>query len=78
MFPAISSARHAADAKNHCGYPPCEKARLNLENKREEVVVKVTPSVGSVKYKAQHVVLPARIPILTGGKVARSRANGGF
>jgi hypothetical protein len=30
--------------------------------------VKVTPSIGSVKYKAQHVVLAVRIPKLTGCK----------
>jgi hypothetical protein len=34
--------------------------------------------MGSVKYKAQHVVLPARIPVLTGGKWPRGAKNGGF
>jgi hypothetical protein len=41
-------------------------------------VVKVTPSVGSVKYKAQHVVLAVRIPVLIGGKWPGGAENGGF
>jgi hypothetical protein len=40
--------------------------------------VKVTPPIGSVKYKAQHVVLPARIPVLIGGKWPVAAKNGGF
>ena len=41
-------------------------------------VVKVTPSIGSVKYKAQPIVLAVRIPILTGCKWAESTKNGAF
>jgi hypothetical protein len=41
-------------------------------------VVKVTPSVGCVKYKAQHVVLAVRIPVLIGGKWPKDAKNGGF
>jgi hypothetical protein len=41
-------------------------------------VVKVTPSVGCVKYKAQHVVLPVRIPLLMGGKWPKGAKNGAF
>ena len=41
-------------------------------------VVKVTPSVGCVKYKAQHIVLPVRIPVLMGGKWPGGAKNGGF
>ena len=40
--------------------------------------MKVTPSVGSVKYKAQHVVLAVRIPVLMGGKWPGGAENGGF
>jgi hypothetical protein len=43
-----------------------------------DAVVKVTPSVGSVKYKAQHVVLAVRIPVLMGGKWPGGAKNGGF
>src|SRR5260370_42051485 len=39
-------------------------------------VVKVTPSVGCVKYKAQHVVLAVRIPILMGDKWPKVRKMG--
>jgi hypothetical protein len=41
-------------------------------------VVKVTPSVGCVKYKAQHIVLAVRIPILMRGKWPGGAKNGGF
>lgn len=41
-------------------------------------VVKVTPSVGCVKYKAQHIVLLVRIPVLMGGKSVIRAKNGGF
>lgn len=41
-------------------------------------VVKVTPSVGCVKYKAQPVVLAVRIPLLMGGKWLGSAKNGAF
>ena len=40
--------------------------------------MKVTPSVGCVKYKAQHVVLAVRIPVLIGCKWPRSTENGAF
>ena len=43
-----------------------------------DAVVKVTPSVGCVKYKAQHVVLAARIPVLTRGKWPKDAKNGDF
>jgi len=49
-----------------------------LRNVRGVAVVKVTPPIGSVKYKAQHVVLPVRIPVLTGGKWPRPSKNKGF
>jgi hypothetical protein len=41
-------------------------------------VVKVTPPIGSVKYKAQHIVLPVRIPVLTGRKWPGPAKNKGF
>jgi hypothetical protein len=41
-------------------------------------VVKVTPSVGCVKYKAQPVVLAVRIPLLTGRKWLVMAKNGAF
>ena len=40
--------------------------------------MKVTPSVGCVKYKAQHVVLAVRIPVLMRGKWPGRVKNGGF
>ena len=40
--------------------------------------MKVTPSVGCVKYKAQHIVLAVRIPVLMGGKWPGGAKNGGF
>src|ERR1700754_941711 len=48
------------------------------DRSRGVAVVKVTPSVGCVKYKAQHIVLAVRIPVLTGCKWARSTKNGAF
>ena len=40
--------------------------------------MKVTPSVGCVKYKAQHIVLAVRIPVLMRGKWPGGAKNGGF
>jgi hypothetical protein len=53
------------------------QAKAN-RNVRVVAVVKVTPSVGCVKYKAQHVVLLVRIPVLMGGKWAGTAKNKGF
>jgi len=41
-------------------------------------VVKVTPSVGCVKYKALPIVLPVRIPVLMRGKWPQGAKNGAF
>jgi hypothetical protein len=41
-------------------------------------VVKVTPHVGCVKYKAQHIVLAVRIPVLMGRKWPKGAKNGHF
>jgi hypothetical protein len=41
-------------------------------------VVKVPPPMGSVKYKAQHIVLPLRIPILIGCKWVEAAKIAGF
>jgi hypothetical protein len=41
-------------------------------------VVKVTPSVGCVKYKAQHIVLAVRIPVLMRDQRPEVAKNGDF
>ena len=38
--------------------------------------MKITPSVGCVKYKAQHIVLAVRIPVLMGDKWPKVRKMG--
>src|SRR5437588_209692 len=41
-------------------------------------VVKITPSVGCVKYKAQHIVLAVRIPVFIGDQRLGTRKMGAF
>src|ERR1700723_1556301 len=53
------------------------KAKI-LRNVWGVAVVKVTPPIGCVKYKAQHIVLPVRIPVLTGCKWPGPAKNKGF
>jgi hypothetical protein len=54
------------------------KSEAKLNGSWGGAVVKVTPSVGCVKYKAQHIVLAVRIPVLMRGKWFGGAKNDGF
>ena len=76
-----SSLLQSAGRWNRAGEASASEERSKRQNERKYwvvAVVKVTPPMGCVKYKAQHVVLAVRIPLFKRFECYRMKNNGAF